>query len=256
MKRLKSYLGPYYEELLEKVKSAPARYKDETTHRYNGKNFWTWVITTKEWVYYTIEHNRSYSVAKQLKSKNGVDIVDGYAGYNKLQCERQRCWAHLLRRAKKPIYEFGKEGNFEEYKKFVNNLCLIFHNAKEEKMKNNISQILRKKYDQNLWELLQSAPTKGRNITRLTNYIMRFNSEWFTFLQYADVEPTNNRAERSLRLIGIKRRISQQSRGIDNKDSYAMQMSLYMTSKLHGQNYIENLSNILKSGTSSLQYKS
>ncbi len=87
MKRLKSYLGPYYVELLEKIKSAPARYKDETSHRHNGKNFWTWVIATKEWTYYTIERNRSYSIAKKLKSKNGIDIVDEYAGYNKLQCE-------------------------------------------------------------------------------------------------------------------------------------------------------------------------
>ncbi len=85
---------------------------------------------------------------------------------------------------------------------------------------------------------------------------MRFDSEWFTFLQYADVEPTNNRAERSLRPMVIKQRISQQSRGMDNMDSYAMQMSLYLTSKLQGQNYIENLSNILKSGASSLPYKS
>lgn len=41
MNRLKDYLGSYYSNLEDKVKSAPARYKDETSHRFNWKNFWT-----------------------------------------------------------------------------------------------------------------------------------------------------------------------------------------------------------------------
>ena len=61
------------------------------------------------------------------------------------------------------------------------------------------------------------------------------------------MEPTNNRAERSLRPMVIKRRISQQNRGADNMDSYAMQMSLYISLKLQGTDYVENLRNILQS---------
>ena len=93
-------------------------------------------------------------------------------------------------------------------------------------------------------------------LIRIVNYIMKFDGEWFTFLQHNDTEPTSNRAERALRPMVIKRRISQQSRGLDNMDSYAMQMSLYMSSKLQGQDYIENLSNILKPHISSTPYKS
>jgi transposase len=256
MKRLKEYLGPYYSELEEKVKSADARCKDETSHRHNGKNFWAWVVATKDWVYYTIERRRSYKVAKELASPNGVDTVDGYAGYNKLECERQRCWAHLLRRAKKPIYQFGEEESFDDYNRFVKKLLLLYHNSKIDGKNKKLSSKLRNRYDDKLWKLLESAPTEGRNITRLTNYIMRFNSEWFTFLQYNGVEPTNNRAERALRPMVIKRRISQQTRGIDNMDSYAMQMSMYMSTRLQGTNYIETLSNVLKSPVPSMPYKS
>ncbi len=54
----------------------------------------------------------------------------------------------------------------------------------------------------------------------------------------------------------IKRRVSQQSRGIDNVDSYAMQMSLYMSSKLQSTDYIENLTNIMQSQVPSEPYKS
>lgn len=79
MKVLKFYLGNYYEELLKMVKNAPTRYKDETSHRHNGKNFWVWVVATTKWVYYKIEEGGSYTVARELDSTSGVDVVDGYA---------------------------------------------------------------------------------------------------------------------------------------------------------------------------------
>lgn len=256
MKRLKSYLGPYHNELEKKVEDASARYTDETSHKFNGKNFWIWVIATTDWVYYKIESRRSHKVAKELGSESGVDIIEGYAGYNGLECDKQRGWSHMLRRAKKPIYDFGDKENFNGYRKWVKRLAKLFYRAKVAKEKNGASEKLRNRFDDRLWDTLKSAPRKGMNITRIVNYIMKFDGQWFTFLQYNNVEPTSNRAERALRPMVIKRRISQQNRGNDNMDSYAMQMSLYMTSRLQGGNYVENLSEILKSGVSSIPYKS
>ena len=255
LKRLKRYLGPYHKELLGRVKAANARYKDETSHRHNGENFWTWVIATKEWVYYTIERRRSHKVAEKLASDHGTDIVDGYAGYNGLS-SIQRDWSHSLRRAKKPIYDFGADENYDKYKSFVKELSLLFHDAKIAKKERGVSKELRNEYDDRLWKLLQTAPTKGRNFTRLANYIMRFDGQWFTFLEYKDVDPTSDLAERSLRHVVVKRNVSQQTRGQDSMDSYAMQVSLYMTSKIRGEDYMENLSNIIKSGGLSAPYKS
>ncbi len=51
-----------------------------------------------------------------------------------------------------------------------------------------------------------------------------------------------------MRPMVIKRRVSQQSRGRDSMESYAMQMPIYMSSKLQGQDYVKNVSGILKSG--------
>jgi len=75
---------------------------------------------------------------------------------------------------------------------------------------------------------------------------MKFEDEWFTFLKYEEVEPTNNLAERSLRPVVLKRKISQQSRSWESQRSYAMQASLYMTSKLRNQNYLEVLRNVVE----------
>ena len=131
----------------------------------------------------------------------------------------------------------------------------MFHDAKIAKKK-GVSKTLRNEFDNRLWKLLQTAPTKGRNFTRLTNYIMKFDGQWFTFLEYTDVDPTSDLAERSLRHVVTKRKVSQQTRGQDSMDSYAMQASLYMTSKIRGEDYMENLSNIIKSDLLSTPYKS
>jgi transposase len=255
MKRLKFYLGPYYDELLKRAKSAFARYKDETSHKHNGETFWAWVIATKNWVYYTIEKSHSHKIAKKLDSKHGCDIADGLSAYSKLLADIQRCWAHLSRRAKKPKYPFGDAENFTEYKKFVERLGLLLHNAKLDKKKLGVSKRLRKLYDNKMWELLKSAPTQGRNIARVVNYIMKFDGQWFAFLQYNGVEPTNNFAELMMRPLVLKRRVSQQSRGIDNMQSYAMQISLYESMKLQGRDYTEVLTDILESSVSGRRYE-
>ncbi|MCL5427582.1 MAG: transposase, partial [Candidatus Marsarchaeota archaeon] len=69
------------------------------------------------------------------------------------------------------------------------------------------SEALRREFDERLWKLVKSAPKEGRNFARIANYIMKFDGEWFAFLQHKDTEPTSNRAERALRPMVIKRRI-------------------------------------------------
>ena len=74
---------------------------------------------------------------------------------------------------------------------------------------------------------------------------MRFEDERFTFLKYDKVEPTNNTAERALRPVVIKRKISQQSRGTENMESYAIQASMFMTLKQQDLSYSQYLTNLL-----------
>ena len=255
-KSLKEYLKDDYKELERNIRDASVRYKDETSYRYNGKNFWNWVIATSQGILFKIERRRSHKFAKQMEIPHGVDVSDGYAGYNRLKCEHQRCWAHLARKAKKPSYQFGEEESYRLYKRHVNKLLRLFHHAKAEKTKKGPSEALQAKYNKRMNELLTYISEKpmGRNITRLTNYIMKFDGEWFTFLRYSDVEPTNNFAERALRPVVIKRKISQQSRGMENMESYAMQASMFMTLKQQDRSYSQYLNNLLSNCPRSNKY--
>ena len=246
-KSLKEYLQEDYDEIERNIKEAFVRYKDETSHRHNGKNFWTWVIATSQGIVYKIERHRSYKFAKQMEIKQGVDVTDGYAGYNRLECEHQRCCAHLLRKAKHPPYQFGESESYRLYKRHVDRLLKLFHSAKTAKEACGTSKALQRRYEKRLHVFLDTISKKpmGKNIIRLTNYIMRFEGEWFTFLKYDDVDPTNNFAERALRPVVIKRKISQQSRSMENMESYAMQASMFMTLKQQDRSYSQYLTNLL-----------
>ncbi len=82
--------------------------------------------------------------------------VDGYAGYNWLS-DMQRDWSHSLRKAKKPIYNFGDTESFEEYKSFVKKLSILFHDAKIAKAGRGVSKGPHNEYDRRLWELMTSS---------------------------------------------------------------------------------------------------
>lgn len=244
--RLKRYLGGEYSLLEQKIMESKARYRDETGWRKDGRTFWNWVVATKEEVVYRLERRRCHKNALKLRGNGGVDVSDGYAAYNHLDGEKQRCWAHLLRIAKNPEHPFTIDQEIEDYKKLVAGIGEIYHKAKVAHKKWKPSARRRKKFDKMLLECLQAVRWHSKNSSKLINYILKLDGEWFTFLEFPDVEPTNNRAERALRHIVLKRRISQQSRGYESMESYAMQVSMFMTARQKGENYMEHLQHVVE----------
>jgi len=244
--RLKDYLGDEYDELEERIRKAKARNKDETSCRKNGKTLWAWVCATSEDVLYRIDRRRNINAAKKLPcSENSTDTCDGYKAYDRTKGRKQRCWSHGLRKAKTPEYGFRDEREIEAYKQLVGGLGKIFHDAKEDKKKRGVSVELRVAYEKRLLDHLQSIKWLGKNADTAMNYYMTYFDDWFTFLEFEEVEPTNNRAEQALRHLVIKRRVSQQFRSLAGMESYAMQLSLRTSAKQKGQNYMDYLSHVL-----------
>ncbi len=245
--RLKEYLGDEYAYLEQQIIEAAARYRDETGWRKDGKTFWNWVVATKGAVLYRLERRRCHSNAlKIVGRKKTVDVSDGYKAYNKLAGRKQRCWAHLLRLARNPEHPFAIDQEIEDYKKLVQEIGEIYHEAKDAKRKFKPCAARRRRFDRRLLECLQKVCWHSKNSTKLINYIMHLEGQWFTFLEFAEVEPTNNRAERALRHIVVKRKISQQSRGDESMESYAMQASLYMTARQKGESYADYLQHVVE----------
>lgn len=251
LQRLKEYLKEDYKKLEAEIQKALFVHRDETGWRKNGKINWLWVASTAQTVYYKITPKRNAKTARALKlNKNCVTISDALASYNKTCKQQQKCWAHLARLAKNPKHYFKTKKEKKDYETLVKKLMQLFSQAKKDKLELGCFKELRQKYNAELLDLLGEKNRRqnrwfGKNAQTLKQYILKRKTHWFTFLEYAYVDPTNNRAERDIRPQVLKRKISQQNRSTKHMQSYAMQASLYMTSKYRHQQYTQVLHDAL-----------
>ncbi len=246
--KLGRFLGKDYEKLKEDIRKEAARYNDETGWRILGKGSWLWVFIGEKTALYTIESSRGRKVVKKILGKKpaGVDITDGLPSYNRLQSNKQKCWAHLLRRFRQAIFfPFKNEKENGDFRKLRNSLRLIFKRAKDEKAKSGVSAKLRKKYEKKLTRIL-SKKYEGKNTEKILTTARNQEDELFTFLEFEAVDPTNNRAEQALKAPIVKRKVSYQNRSLEHARNYVMQLSIQKTAELREQNYADVLQNIVK----------
>jgi len=240
--KFRKYLGPDYAKLEAEIMKEKVLGRDETGCRKNGKLNWVWAAVTPKRAFFRILAGRGSKEAARFKtSEDSITNCDGYAVYNDVAGEKQRCWAHLTRKLESPEHWFQSDKEGDEYLEFAEKIFQFFSRAKKDKIRLGVSAELRKKYDDELLRLLQYRGLAGLNRDAITNYIMGCWGEWFVFLQYEAVEPTNNATERALRHFVLKRRISQQNRSTFGQEALQMQESIYMTCHLQGKDYMETL---------------
>jgi len=240
--KFRKYLGPDYAKLEAEIMKEKVLGRDETGCRKNGKLNWVWAAVTPKRAFFRILAGRGSNEATRFQtSEDSITNCDGYAVYNDVAGEKQRCWAHLTRKVEKPEHWFQSDKEGDEYLEFAEKIFQLFSRAKKDKGKLGVSPELRKKYDDELLRLLQYRGLAGLNRDAITNYIMGCWGEWFVFLQHKVVEPTNNATERALRHFVLKRRISQQNRSTFGQEALQMQESIYMTCHLQGRDYMETL---------------
>ena len=79
----------------------------------------------------------------------------------------------------------------------------------------------------------------------LANRFTRYWSDWFTFLTHPEVKPDNNDAERALRPVVIHRKVTGGARSQWGGQLVALMFSFLETTRLQGQNAVEELFSLL-----------
>lgn len=246
--KLGGFLGVEYEKLKDDIRKEAARYDDETGWRILGKGSWLWVFIGEKTALYTIEFSRGRKVVKKILGKKpvGTDITDGLQSYGRLESNKQKCWAHLLRRFRQAVFfPFKNEKEKRDFRRLRNSLRLMFKRAKDEKIKSGVSVKLREKYEKKLAVVL-SKKYEGKNTEKILTTVKNQRDELFTFLEFDKVDPTNNRAEQALKAPIVKRKISYQNRSLCHAKNYVMQLSIQKTAELREQNYADVLQNIIQ----------
>ena len=233
--------APLYEAIKQFIRHSPYVNADETGWRVNGQNHWLWVFTNKEASLYHIDESRGGKVVTGILGEKyqGVLGCDFYSAYNELDARlKQRCLGHLLSEIKKvqEKNQFDPEsidGKFCHELKTVLKQLIDVRNKHREGAR--VFDALPRAKDWAISKMadLLSSPIEHEDTQRLRNRIIRHNQEMFPFLDDPSVEPTNNRAERQLRPMVIKRKLTFGNRSDSGASNEAVVMSVVETGVLN-----------------------
>jgi transposase len=217
-----------HEELINKIRSSPCVYADETSLRINGINNWIWIFVTQDAVLCVIRKSRSKKVVKEILGKDyqGIVVCDGWKSYAQFGFTLQRCWAHLLREAKDLKNE-----------KLYSMFCALFADAK--------NGLPRADAEKRLCRII-SRRYKDTKAMKFLKKVRNGFPSWFTFLEH-NVEPTNNTAENALREHVVIRKIIGGLRSEKGARVHEAVMSCFATWKKLGLNVFDMLLIRLKS---------
>ena len=214
-RRLFEKLETFSSEVLEKVKDAWVKHLDETGFRIAGKTQWLHVASTKDLTYYHVSPKRK-SLLEGLK---GVVVHDYWRPYFKLENVRHAlCNAHHLRELNARIEDK------EPWARHMKRLLLFALKLKEHHGKSGVPfekicsfvQIYRRIIQKGLWfheALSPLGPKLGRGKLAKRkghNLLLRLQNYWIVlrFLWDPRTPFTNNLAERDLRMMKCRQKIS------------------------------------------------
>lgn len=208
-------LAPAQKEALTHVRHAPVKGVDETGHKNAGERSTTWIGTTPEVAAFRVGVHRDTDALIALLGDNPLGVVntDRYAVYNILHREqRQLCWAHMRRTFKALIEEGGDAERVG--RRLLDNTKGVLRAVREHRAGQIDDDELHRRVEGSRsemnWLLYDNKHLTGLQ-TLLEAFVLSPESVWL-FTTRADVEPTNNMAERDLRRFVMWRRRSFGSR--------------------------------------------
>ena len=229
---------PIVETLLEELQEAEVLHLDETPWYEKGAMRWLWVvICTVTAVYYVGSRKKEELLNLVSTAFVGWLVTDGYGAYRDRE-KRQRCLAHLIRKA------VALSGAVDQKAQCMGEWLLkelrglIKAMAEDgENDKTKCSPILAR---------LKRACNLGSKIDhpKLKALAREILNDWdavVAFVKNPGLPPTNNEAERALRHAVISRRISFGTRTSEGSRAYAALLSVLETCRLRGQDPWEYL---------------
>jgi len=251
----------YYEHLhdfevwvKDQLKEGDIIHNDETGLRCCGKTQWVHVTSNKNLTHYFFHPKRGKAAIDAndiLTNFNGVSVHDRWASYEKYDCSHAYCNAHLLRDLKFLSEEMDKKWASQmiqlllDGKKISEN---IFHNQSD--LIKEIEERYKKIIELGIATEPPPIPTQKRGrkpkskSLRLLEVFRDKKSNILKFLYDPNVPFDNNLAERDLRMIKLKQKISGCFRTQLGAERFCRIRSFISTAKKQNLNIIDAISAI------------
>lgn len=224
--------GPSYAAIKQALRDGKLVQADETGWRVEGENWYAWAFLNPEVTLYQIEDTRGSGIPKEtLQGFQGVLIHDAYQGYNSVEgAEHGICGVHFLRHTKE-IAE--GEGASEEAKEFHYQMTWFFRRCRKKKKRcrNDAERLALHRHIQRVLERYWKNVIYKDPLVEATRkwWLENRGDQLLTFLKYEHVPWDNNAAERAVRPMVRRRKITGGSRSKRGAEREAINMSCVTT---------------------------
>lgn len=242
---------PPYNELAVSVHQAKAVNIDETSWRQTRKRVWLWTTVTPQAAVFTIARSRSGEVARALLGTRNRRVVtsDRFSAYEWIGAERRQiCWAHLRRDFQAMIDRGGEAAAIGgPLLKHSHTLFEAWHQIRDGTIERSRFVRSMRELRRRFREILERGSKCPCAKTAATCWeILKVEEGLWSFARVADVEPTNNAAERALRHAVIWRRISGGTDGERGSRYVERMLTVIATCRLQGRNVLDYLTACFK----------
>lgn len=242
--RLADRVEGEYESLVNQIRGSPSVHADETSWWVGGPGWWLWTFTCPEVTVYRVEHSRAAKVVEQTLGEDfaGVLVSDCLSSYDPPTYRKHKCIAHHLRaiEAAERLPGQSDPTYLRQWKTLLKSV-LVLHRLWERGVLTD-ADIATKRLALEAWidQLLAAPPTQGGD-ARIQNRLAKQRPHLLGCLKDVRVEPTNNRAERSLRPAVITRKLSCGNKTDRGRRSWEVLASLGATFHQNGHDFVHFL---------------
>jgi hypothetical protein len=233
--------GEYY-RILDQVRESSAVYADETSWWVGEAGWWLWTFTTPEATFYRVEQSRGNGIVRKTLGRDfpGVLVTDCGAMYDKIPCRKHKCIAHHLQAIKRAREMQSSRFHLylDEWVEFFRRVIALWKERPQLPPPEFESR--RSDLETECDELL-GRELRWPGDKKVQKRLKRKRAHLLTCLHVPEVEPTNNRAERSLRPAVIARKLSCGNRTLLGKQTWEIIHTLAVTCHQKAESLIDFL---------------
>lgn len=225
---------PVVEDLLKEVQVAEIANIDETPWYEKGVLRWLWVVVTATTVVFHIGSRRKEELTVLIgEAFLGWLVSDGYCVYRD-RARRQRCLAHLIRKAKALAEGYYGDDGSRFGGDLARDLRRLIAKVAEGGWTDGPDASAKRLVKRIKWNCQRHKYEIEEKVRQLAREILNDWDAVIAFVNDPRLPPTNNDAERALRHAVIARRISFGTRTDEGSRFYAAGLSVIETCRKRG----------------------
>jgi transposase len=242
MSRLSERLSEDDQRRLDRLRAQAVVYSDETGWYVGAPGYGLWVFTNACLTIYRIVQSRSRAALQAVIGSDfeGVLVSDCLSIYDEASPVQHKCYRHHLNAISEAIEAHPQQG--EGFLREIKTLLEQAMRLKKERdalepaaYRQRVAQVKAQA------EGLLSMPRGQPQEETIRQRLVKQKDHLFTFLDYEQVEATNNQAERQLRPAVIARKVSCGNRTLKGARTFEVLASLAATCHQTGQDLAEAL---------------